>query len=223
LLETVAPLAIRPFECPGQDAKRHLMVLLPGIGDTMDDYEFHGFVEPVRRRAPAMDLVAVDAHYGYYAKRTVLERLRHDVIEPARARGYQAVWLVGISMGGFGALLYAANYPGEIAGVVALAPFLGEPWIIREIAAAGGLRQWTPGHITASDYPRQLWGWLKRYEHPSSDLPALYLAYGDRDAFAMGHRLLEAILPQERVLTTPGSHDWPTWKRLWDLFLTTRL
>jgi pimeloyl-ACP methyl ester carboxylesterase len=195
------------------------MVLLPGIGDMMDDYEFHGFIEAVRRSNLPVDLVAVDAHYGYYADRTVLDRLRDDVIAPAGARGYQAIWLVGISMGGFGALLYASEHPGEITGVVALAPFLGDTGIIREIMRAGGVTRWHPVDIAEHDYPRRLWSWLKQYERPAPHLPIVYLAYGDRDTFAAGHRALGEILPPARVLVTRGAHDWQTWKRLWDRIL----
>ncbi|MGH7231379.1 MAG: alpha/beta fold hydrolase [Nitrospiraceae bacterium] len=222
LLHTVTPLAVRQFECRGEERGRRLIVLLPGIDDTKEDYEFHGFAEPVQRRGLSVDLVAVDAHYGYYANRTVLERLKHDVIAPARDKGYREIWLAGISLGGLGALLYAREHPGDIAGIVALAPFLGDSRIIEEISGAGGVRQWLSGDPIKNDYQRSLWAWLKRYEHPAPGLPDLYLAYGDRDKFAHGHRLLSELLPLDHVLQTRGTHNWTTWKRLWEQFLARR-
>ena len=36
----------------------------------------------------------------------------------------------------------------------------------------------------------------------------------------LGHRLLAAILPGERVFVDAGKHDWPTWRRLWGQFLS---
>jgi len=203
-------------------AGRELFVLLPGITDVMQDYEVHGFVEAAQGSHPALDLVAVDAHYGYYADCSILERLHQDIIAPARARGYEHIWLGGISMGGIGALLYAREFPADVSGVVALAPFLGEPKLVAEITAAGGFRRWRSDPGT-SDYPRQLWHWLKRYEESTAALPALYLGYGDRDKFAPAHRLLAAILPSERVLMVEGGHDWKTWRKLWALFLARKI
>src|SRR5712672_3477612 len=55
------------------------------------------------------DIVVADLHFGYYLRQTAIERLREDVILPARTRGYQCISLVGISLGGFGALYYAES------------------------------------------------------------------------------------------------------------------
>jgi pimeloyl-ACP methyl ester carboxylesterase len=82
-------------------------------------------LQAVRETGRAVDILLVDAHLGYYAARTVLERLRHDVIGPARTR-YESIRLIGVSMGGLGALLYAARYPGHVTDVALLAPFVGE-------------------------------------------------------------------------------------------------
>ena len=132
------PLQVCEYRCASAPT-RELMILLPGIGDLAEDYESHGFVDAVRRSGAPADLVAVDVHVGYYARRTVLERLRKDVIAPAREAGYEKIWLGGISLGGLGASLYAAEYAADLQGLVLLAPFLGDPRIVREIAGAGGL------------------------------------------------------------------------------------
>jgi pimeloyl-ACP methyl ester carboxylesterase len=42
--------------------------------------------------------------------------------------GYGHVRAAGISLGGFGALLYASRYPEEVTGILAVAPFLGGTW-----------------------------------------------------------------------------------------------
>ena len=219
LLRTHTPLAMQRYECSGSEGGRELMVFLPGLKDIMKDYELQGFVEVVRRTDARVDALVVDAHYGYYANRTVLDRLHLDVIRPAKARGYERVWLVGISMGGAGALLYASRFPGEISGVVALAPFLGSADVIREISAAGGVTTWTAPEPSATDYPRQLWRWLKQYENPTPVLPQLYLGYGDRDKFAPANQLLAEILSPQQVSIIAGRHDWATWKRLWHVLL----
>jgi pimeloyl-ACP methyl ester carboxylesterase len=98
----------------------------------------------------------VNAHLGYYAARTVLERLRQDVIGPARAR-YESIRLIGVSMGGLGTLLYAGRYPGHVTDVARLAPFVGEARIIEDITAAGGPRLWSPSPVVELAYQEELW------------------------------------------------------------------
>jgi pimeloyl-ACP methyl ester carboxylesterase len=73
---------------------------------------------------------------------TFAERLRAEVIEPAQARGYDDIWLLGVSIGGFGSLLYAGEFPADIRGIVLLAPYLGGSRTPRAIEAAGGLEVW---------------------------------------------------------------------------------
>ncbi len=94
-----------------------------------------------------------------------------------------------------------------------MAPYLGPDSLISEIEAAGGLRAWSPSP-DATDFGA-LWGWLKGYATTPAERPPLLLAYGDRDRFARGQRLLAEVLPSDRVLTIPGGHDWRTWAPLW--------
>ena len=89
-----------------------LLIMLPGRGDRASSFVTAGFVDIADRHQ--FDVLAVDAHFGYYAERILVERLHEDIIAPAKARGYENIWLLGISMGGLGALLYAAEYPNEI-------------------------------------------------------------------------------------------------------------
>jgi pimeloyl-ACP methyl ester carboxylesterase len=221
LLPASIPVITRRHACSGDATARSLIVFLPGIGDTAEDYERHGFIDAVKRTGWPADLVVVDAHYGYYANRTILDRLHADIFEPAKALGYQDRWLVGISLGGFGALLYASRHAGDLTGVVAMAPYLGDSAMVQEIVTAGGIRSWTPTTIDDHDYERQLWAWLKQYERRETALPALCLAYGEGDRFVEAQRLLNAILPTGQVFVESGQHDWTTWKKLWSRILAS--
>ena len=194
------------------------MVFLPGIGDVLEDYEFHGFVEAVRQNGVPADMIVADMHFGYYVRQTAVERLRQDVIVPAQDRGYREIDLIGISLGGFGALIYAMHYPRELARLFLLAPYLGERLLVEEMAQAGGAKKWRP-KVAADDYQRRLWLWLKDYAVGSRDFPALYLGYGLQDKFAAANRLLAELLPPPHRCTIPGKHDWTTWSRLWNLML----
>ena len=208
------------------DDARHseLMVFLPGIGDVPEDFERNGFVQALRDSARPADIAVADVHFGYYIRRSVLERLRVDVIEPAKSCGYATICLVGISMGGLGALLYAMEHPADVQRLMLLAPYLGDASLGKEIKDAGGLKLWDARDVDGDDHPRKLWRWLKQcaLSQAKCELPEAYLGYGDRDSFAPGNALLGDLLPKHRVFTIRGGHDWQTWKRLWRMFLAER-
>lgn len=199
--------------------EQRLVVFLPGIDDVAEDFVRRGFVDEARRHGALAGATVLDAHYGYYAARTIHPLLSEDVIAPARAQGYRQVWLTGISLGGFGAASFAASNPEQVAGLMLLAPYLGDDALIREIRSAGGPRQWEPGRIGADDYPRKLWAWLQREYLSGTPQVPLYLGYGEGDRFAPAHRLLAELIGPERVQTVRGGHDWRTWERLWRHFM----
>jgi S-formylglutathione hydrolase FrmB len=206
---------------PAKDGERSntLLVFLPGAFLKPDEFEREGFISAVRERGLAADALLVDADVSYYYDQTLSERLHADVIEPQRALGYRSIWLVGISIGGFGALIHQLAKPGSVDGVVALAPYLGRRLLAAEILKAGGLRTWRAptGPQPDEEVDRQLWPWLQQYMQPQppKNLPQLYLGFGLSDRFVTNHRLLAEALPSGRVFTTEGGHDWPQWRQLW--------
>jgi pimeloyl-ACP methyl ester carboxylesterase len=214
-----APGPLRKIEYRSGTRADTLIIFLPGIDDLAEDFDRHGMINEMRSQGIGADAVAVDAHYGYYAAQVIHERITGDVIESAHAAGYGQVWLAGISLGGFGAASYAARYPHQVAGLLLFAPYLGSPALIREIAAAGGIPNWEPGHVAQEDYPRALWAWFKRSIMGESPAPRIYLGYGKRDMFARANGLLAEILPRDQVISIPGGHDWRTWKKLWQMQL----
>lgn len=204
---------------PSAVGNRMLLVMLPGAYDKPRDFISHGFIDALRERALPIDVVAVDSHAGYFTGQTIIQRLHEDVVLHAKAKGYRAIWFLGISLGGYGSLLYAREYAQEVEGIIVLAPFLGTRGIIAEIGRAGGLAEWAPGDTVADDRERELLVWLKQYRGTAATLPPLYLGYGTDDRFAGAHRMLASCLPPGQVWTLPGGHDWPTWKALWNAML----
>jgi pimeloyl-ACP methyl ester carboxylesterase len=197
-----------------------LVVFLPGRSDTARSFDSNGFIAEARAAGVEDDMIAVDAHIGYYLTRSIIDRLWLDVVRPAM-ESHRPVWLVGISLGGFGAVAFAGEHPESVEGLVVIAPYLGPDDVIDEIGRAGGLRHWSPP-AAPGDFRKQ-WVWLQGYSRPQPARPPLYLAYGDADRYAAGHRALAAVLPAERVLVTPGGHDWRAWRTLWKSFLTMRV
>lgn len=194
---------------------RCLVLFLPGRRESLGDFGRRGFPEMAARARVIADYTEVDAHMGYYRAETISTRLHEDVVAPAHARGVEKIWIVGISMGGLGGILYAREHPEGAQGVVALAPYLGdeEP---RKVASAGGLRSYAMGvPRPVADYERELWGWLKRYTAAGADRPPIFLGLGTQDELAPADRLLADALPPERTFAEAGGHDWKTWTRLW--------
>ena len=213
------------------EKNKNLIVFLRGMGGTLNCpiaghkcFETEGFVEAVKKRGLPYDMVAPNAHFGYYEDRTLEERLTEDVIKPAKASGYEKIWLVGVSMGGFGSILYLKNHTEDITGVLTLGPFLGYQSIIDEISKAGGLKQWTPGpYDKDEDWQRMLWDWLKQYNGKLDGRPPIYLGIGDDDPYYVGQELLASYLPQDRVIVTDGGHRFSTFKKIWDIFLDNQI
>ena len=84
-------------------------------GDSAGDWAAHGFVSDLRAAGLNFDVVATNATIGYYMKETIVERMRDDVLTPARQQGYKQIWIVGASMGGLGSLIVASRLPGAVA------------------------------------------------------------------------------------------------------------
>jgi pimeloyl-ACP methyl ester carboxylesterase len=203
-----------------------LLVMLPGAWSRPPEFIDEGFVAAVRSRGIAADIAIADAHLGYFNDRSVLTRLREDVVQPARAQGYQQIWLVGISLGGFAALGYAARYEDEIDGLVVLAPYLGRRQLLDEIDAAGGPMAWrnSPHAPPTDEEPeRSVWEWLTARAAapaaPATTRLPVFLGHGDADRFVAAHRLLAGVLPAGRSVAVPGGHDWTPWRALWSQWL----
>jgi pimeloyl-ACP methyl ester carboxylesterase len=168
-------------------------------------------------------MMGVYAHIGYYREKKLLRRLKEDVIEPAKRRGYRRIWLVGISLGGFGAIWYDVENPADLAGIVALSPYLGEPEMVDEVKRASGLREWRPPADGEFDDQHRIWRGLKSYERGERSVGRIYVGYGLGDKFATPDGLLAAILPNKQVFTMEGGHEWPVWRALWDEILKRRV
>ena len=215
-----APLKPLSYTSSDNSTHKNLIVFLRGLGGSHHDFYREGFVDSVRQRGLPFDMTAPNSHFGYYFSETIVDRLEADIILPAQAKGYENFWLIGVSMGGFGSLMYAKEHPGKMSGIYVIAPFLGYEEIIDEITAAGGVLHWQPGEYDPNeDWERMFWHWLKRCSEGYETMPNIYLGFGRQDDFNPAHQLLSELLPEDHVFSIEGGHDVKTMKQLWLLFL----
>jgi pimeloyl-ACP methyl ester carboxylesterase len=217
------PMRAAQWRQPAERKARCLVVFLPGFGDDAEDFEHNGFVAEVARHGLSVDMVAAQATLGYYTRGSFPDRLNADVVGPARARGYEQVWLIGVSMGGMGTLYYSRAQTAQITGVLALAPYLGDRELTDEIRNHGGLPHWhAPPRaevMTKDNYQRELWRWLAAVTRGEEPGPTIYLGDGRSDKLARQDELLAAVMPPGHAFLVDGAHDWETWKLLLGKFL----
>jgi pimeloyl-ACP methyl ester carboxylesterase len=201
------------FIAAPQPATR-LFVVLPGRADDLAGLRDSGIAQAVQSQWPDTDVVLAEVTLDYYNDGHAPERLRREVIAPARERGYSEIWLGGASLGGTGTLLYDATYPGEVDGMVLLAPYVGERELLDEIVRAGGVAAWEPGPpqpITADTWQREVWRNIHDWTLDRSRARRVWLAYGDADRLRKAMPILVSVLPAEQVFIRDGGHTWTVW------------
>lgn len=195
-----------------------LLVLLPPALSSIDDFDAHGFVSAVRQRHLPVDLLLADVTAQHVLDNSVVSALATQVLQPARVHGYRSIWLAGISMGAFNALYCAATHADQLAGLYLMAPYTGTADVLAEIRAAGGAARWCQQQTSVHD-ERTWWQWLCQESLKAQWPTPVYFATGETDRFLSGQRLLADLLPPEHVCMLPGSHQWSTWKTLWEDWL----
>lgn len=217
------PMPSLYYHAPPQGGSDTLLVMLPGILDQMDDFARAGFISELQAHAIPTDVISVDSHAGYYFAGQLIERLHNDVILPARRQGYRHIWLIGISLGGMGSLLYAREHPEQVEGIVLIAPFLGRDSQLKQLHAEG-LRSWLDSPeppLEIDRLTREVWQWAATRD--ASRRPALYLAYARQDRYAADQQLFARLGTPTLVITQDGTHDWGTWQQLWRALLQSPL
>jgi pimeloyl-ACP methyl ester carboxylesterase len=97
------------------------LAMLPPAKACAQDLLDHGFAAAVREHGMSVDISAIDALADDYLDADIGARLEAEIFGKGRAR----VWLMGISLGGWGCLSVARRRAAGVEGVILLAPFLG--------------------------------------------------------------------------------------------------
>lgn len=208
------PIPVKAILAPQQGADPPLVIVLPGRGDDLADLEQVGIAEALQRAWPKADVLLAGATPGYYMEGDIALRLHDEIVAPAHQH-YREIWLAGASMGGMGALLYERSYPHDVTGLVLLAPYMGDPKLIEQVAAAGGPAIWDPGpspaQIGLDNYQRELWRLVKSWGGSSREGGRIWLVCGADDRFIEPAKMIASQLPDGHFIQRPGGHDWPIW------------
>ncbi len=211
----------------GMTGKRSLVVLFPGIGGKGAHYTTQGFLDEVWERGFEASMEVLEVKPSLYLGSRIVELVKTEVIEPAKAEGFEEFYFVGVSMGGHGVLLYATTYPEDVDGIVILAPFISFDFSSEAIEEAGGLEKWQDCPFLAWDYGCNVWKSLQIYVSDPRNQRKVVLGFGREDRFVDQCRVLADALLPEQVFTVPGGHDWATWKELFvkvaDYFLALKI
>jgi pimeloyl-ACP methyl ester carboxylesterase len=151
-------------------------------------------------------MVTVDGGGGYWnphpdddPMRMVMEELIPMCQRLGLGRSPQQIGTMGISMGGFGALLLAEKYPDTITAVAAISPALWTTYAQARAANAGAF-------ASAADFERDN---VIAHASALTQIP-VRVASGDDDPFQPGVRALAARLsPGAHVALSGGCHTGP--------------
>lgn len=191
------------------------IALLSGSYIEPEDFVREGFIDAVRDRGIAAEVVAAGVRAAYFSDGSIVACVREAVVAPLRARG-RRIWIAGISIGAMAALAHAARHEDEAERRVLLSPYPGTRDVLLEIDAAGGLDAWDPAIPAAGDPEREGWRWLR---DGGGRRTAVDCWFGSQDRFVDGQRRIAATLRPEAVHERPGAHEWKDWRAMWSEFL----
>ena len=205
---------------PGTGDGKTLVVLLPTVAGNGKLYKQRGLIDLCRKHGVIVDIMAINVQPTLYLNKRIVEKMKRRVIDPAKSRGYESIYLFGTSLGGHAVLLYAMEHPDDIEGLFLFAPYISDPFVTNIITRAGGLKTWDLCPPYAWEYSCDLWKSIRAYVSDPERRASTFLGYGTEDRFVESSRILANVLPRGNVFTTPGGHSWTTWHTLWEKLLS---
>ena len=114
-----------------------------------------------------------------------------------------------------GTILYEHDHPGELAGLVLLAPFMGDAKLLVEIDDAGGIGDWDPGKkpetVNGDNYQRELWRTVKDWSGDRDLARRVWMACGSDDDLLAAAKQIARVLPPGHFVEPAGGHLWKVW------------
>jgi putative tributyrin esterase len=217
--------------------KLPVVYLLHGSGG--DSRDWSNYSDVSRYAAAGLILVMPEGGYSYYvnAVTPAVDRYEdyivHDLPLDVQARfpiapGRENRAIVGVSMGGFGAVQIALSHPGLFAFAVALSPAIDVPrrrfsfrrlpqsWSMRSIFGPWG-----------SDARRREDPFLIARSIPAAQAPYLFLACGESESLLSPIRQFATVLTESRMPfefhAVSGGHEWTQWNSVLPLMFKSLL
>ena len=201
-----------------ETTNNHLLVFMVGIGDEVSAFEEAGFFNQLQNQD--FDAIAVDSHFGYYKEHNISKRIYEDILNPNRDR-YKKITILGISLGGYGAIKTASDYPEFVNELILIAPFLGSRKSAEALAELDSLDDWPVTDNVNLGYFED--SWLLLHKVLIEQETPITLAFGKQDKFAMQSNQLAKYLQDDDVVRIDGSHNWQTWSNIWNKLLTLKM
>jgi S-formylglutathione hydrolase FrmB len=213
---------------PGQ--KLPVVYVLHGGGNNFTSWSNYsdvgGFAAPAAG-SPGMILVMPEGESSYYVNAALKpedkfeDYIVHDLIADVEARFPAAAdrqhrAIMGLSMGGFGAVRLALIHPDLFVFAGALSPAIDAPERRFSIVYAG---QWWRFRTTFGPRGSKQWQasdpfLLVQTANPAAT-PYIYLTAGEREPLLAPNRRFAARLGERHFAfefhTKPGGHDWGEW------------
>lgn len=188
---------------------------MPGLGDGANIFAQQNLIDALQKCNDSLNIVALDSHLGYFSNRTIITRLNTEVIAPAKAQGIDNIWVIGVSLGGLGSLLYSVNHPDDLTGLILLSPYLGEKEDLESLLKSSDLYNWQPKQT--NDF-QTLWFSLIELSR-SEKLSNIYMGTGNQDRYIAQQDQFSKLLNESNTIKIEGKHQWSTWNQLWNPLL----
>ncbi len=232
---TVPMREVRAPRAAHEGRERCLVIVLPGLNNAPEHLLELGFADAIHDANVAADVTIAEAHFGYYAKHSIVDRVDEDLVLPALESGYSKVWLVGISLGGLGALAYGAAHADRLAGIILVSPYIGRGAVLDDVRARGGARAWQRAHADELEHDhesgrghfwhaddasfyRAVWSFVAAPRRTDGTEVPLYLGYGRYDFLERDQRVLARSIPERRLLLAYGGHRFEVFRDLLRVF-----
>ncbi|MBC7982215.1 MAG: hypothetical protein H7Y02_00015 [Candidatus Obscuribacterales bacterium] len=208
-----------PTELISAPSKEHnrLVLVLPGRGDDLAAMRNSGIAAALQQKVPDTDVLLVEMTLPYYVEGRAMERLHKEIVLPAQQRGYREIYLAGASFGGMGALMYERDHFAELAGIILMAPYMGDPTIVEDIKAAGGLRNWDAGrpepNLNPINASREEWRVVQSWLTNTERAQHVWLICGREDGFFEAANVVAQALLPSHFIPVDGGHKWTVWSQ----------
>jgi S-formylglutathione hydrolase FrmB len=211
------------------DAMYPVLYLLHGNAQNHTSWSTNGNIQAIADalitsgEIPAVVIVMPDAGTTWYVDRkekmetAILKELMPDVEKNLRTKTTrEGRFIAGLSMGGFGAMRFAMQYPERFAAAALLSPAIYHP----APPETSSLRR--VNVFGAPNFDTEIW---KSYNYPAlwdaylaKKLPVpMYINSGDDDNFMIEYdatvfySLLRKHKQPAELRIVNGAHDWPVW------------